>query len=85
MSIKTTQRITRQQALQILAEDIPQLPNDTLAHLLDTIANSEQSRTISMFDNFIVSDVSVQYEPPKKAEFDSWAEQAERWRVRGLK
>ncbi len=56
MSIKSTQRITRQRALEILLSEIPQLPNDTLGDLMDKLADSEQSRTCSRFDNFIVSD-----------------------------
>ena len=56
MSIKTTQRITREKALEILLEEIPNLPNDTLGDLMDTLANSRQSKRVSIFDNFIVSE-----------------------------
>jgi hypothetical protein len=56
MSIKTTQRITRQAALSLLTEELPNLPNDLLGDILDKIADSEQSHTFSKFDNFIVSD-----------------------------
>lgn len=56
MSIKTTQRISRERALAILFSEIPSLPNDTLGDLLDSLADSRQSRQVSMFDNFIVSD-----------------------------
>jgi hypothetical protein len=61
MSIKSTKRIkhgrvTRARALEILLSEIPLLPNDTLGHLMDTLADSEQS-VCSKFDNFIVSDM----------------------------
>jgi len=56
MSYKTTQRITRDRALAILMTEIPQLPNDALADMLDRLADSEQSKVVSRFDNFIVSD-----------------------------
>lgn len=56
MSIKSTQRITREQALSILLDEIPKLPNDLLGDLLDMIADSEKSFRISKFDNFIVSE-----------------------------
>ena len=56
MSIKTTQRITREKALEILLEEIPNLPNDTLGDLMDTLADSRQSKRVSIFDNFIVSE-----------------------------
>lgn len=56
MSIKTTQRVTRARALEILLSEIPQLPNDTLADLLDRLADSERSTVVSRFDNFIVSE-----------------------------
>lgn len=56
MSIKTTRRITRQHALDILLDEIPKMPNDTLAMLLDSLADSKQSLRISIFDNFIVSE-----------------------------
>jgi hypothetical protein len=49
MSIKTTQRITRQHALEILLSEIPELPNDALA-------DSGRSKRVSRFDNFIVSE-----------------------------
>ena len=56
MSIKTTRRISRQQALEILLSEIPKLPNDTLGDLMDTLADSGRSQVCSRFDNFIVSD-----------------------------
>ena len=56
MSIKTTQRITREHALDILLDEIPKLPNDLLASLLDRLADSEQSKRLSICDNFIVSE-----------------------------
>ena len=57
VSYKTTQTITREKAIEILIEDIYNLPNDTLGDLLDTLADSGQSHMVSQFDNFIVSDV----------------------------
>jgi hypothetical protein len=36
--------------------DIPQLSNDTLADILDWLADREVSKIVSRFDNFIVSD-----------------------------
>lgn len=59
MSIKSTQYITRKQAVEILQSEIQELPNDTLATLLDKIADSQQSKRLSYFDNFIVSDFPV--------------------------
>jgi putative heme degradation protein len=56
MSIKTTQHITRQQALDILLDDLPKLPNDALGQLMDALADTERSHRVSRFDNFIVSD-----------------------------
>ncbi len=56
MSIKTTRRITRQQALEILLSKIPELPNDALGELMDRLADTRQSKRISVFDNFIVSE-----------------------------
>lgn len=56
MSIKSTQRITRAVAIQTLLQEIPQLPNDALASLMDTLADTGDSHTCSIFDNFIVSD-----------------------------
>lgn len=55
IGIKSTQRITREQELSILLDEIPKLPNDLLGDLLDLIADSEKSYSLSMFDNFIVS------------------------------
>lgn len=56
MSIKTTQRVTRERALLILLTEIPNLPNDTLADMLDQLADSGKSVQVSRFDNFIVSE-----------------------------
>jgi hypothetical protein len=56
MSIKSTQRITRQRALEILLAEIPGLSNDALAGLMDDLASSQESKVCSVFDNFIVSD-----------------------------
>jgi len=56
MSTKTTQRITRAKALEILMSEVPELPNDTLADMLDALVDSRQSKRVSVFDNFIVSE-----------------------------
>lgn len=56
MSVKSTQRVNRERALVLLLSEIPSLPNDTLADLLDTLADSKQSQKLSYFDNFIVSE-----------------------------
>ena len=56
MSIKTTQRITRSRALEILLSEIPTLPNDALGDLMDVLADTELSKYVSKFDNFIVSE-----------------------------
>jgi len=56
MSIKSTQTVTREQALAMLMSEIPGLSNDVLGDMLDVLADSEQSTTCSRFDNFIVSD-----------------------------
>ncbi len=56
MGIKSTSRITRKKAIEILTDEIPELPNDALASLMDTLADTEQSKRLSMFDNFIVSE-----------------------------
>ena len=58
MSIKSTRTISRARALEILLEEIPILPNDALACLMDALADSKQSKIVSYFDNFWVSDVS---------------------------
>ena len=56
MSIKTTQRIKREVALATLLREIPNLSNDVLGDIMDVLADSEQSRCCSRFDNFIVSE-----------------------------
>ena len=56
MSIKSTQRITREQAIRILTSEIPMLPNNALGDLMDALADTEQSKYVSKFDNFIVSE-----------------------------
>ncbi|MFW6219829.1 MAG: hypothetical protein ACOC33_03235 [bacterium] len=61
MSIKSTIRITREQALDILLSEIPELPNDVLANLMDTLSDSKQSKRVSYFDNFIVSEFTSEY------------------------
>jgi len=40
----------------LLLTEIPQMSNDMLGDLLDQIADSRQSKSLSYFDNFIVSD-----------------------------
>lgn len=55
MSSKTTRYVTRDRALAILHEELSNLPNDTLASVLDAIADSGHSRVMSRFDNFIVT------------------------------
>ena len=62
MSYKSTMRITRAKALEILLSEIPTLPNDALAILMDALADSEQSKRISKFDNFIVSEFDPEEE-----------------------
>lgn len=56
MSIKSTKAISRDRALALLFAEIPRMPNDTLADLLDRLADSRWCHAISYFDNFIVSD-----------------------------
>ena len=56
MSCKTTQRVTREKALEILLAEIPTLPNDPLSDMLDALADTGQSHRVSRFDNFIISD-----------------------------
>jgi len=56
MGIKSTQRITRKEALSILLEEIPKLPNDALGDLMDALSDCGHSKIVSEFDNFIVSD-----------------------------
>lgn len=56
MSVQSTHRIKRETAVRILLEEIPNLPNDTLGEFMDALALSGQSKVVSKFDNFIVSD-----------------------------
>jgi putative heme degradation protein len=57
MSIKTTQRITRDRAIELIKMEIDnRIPNDVLASILDVIADSGSSIFMSRFDNFIVSE-----------------------------
>ena len=56
MGVKSTSRIKRKVAIDILLEEIPNLPNDVLGDLMDTLADSGQSKYASSFDNFIVSE-----------------------------
>ena len=58
MSYKTTQRITREKALEILMREIPNLPNDALGDLMDRLADTGLSKRVSSFDNFIVTEFS---------------------------
>lgn len=56
MGIKTTRDIKRQRAIDILLEEIPELPNDALADLMDTLADCGHSKYTCKFDNFIVTE-----------------------------
>lgn len=56
MSIKSTQRIKRDVAINILVGEIPNLPNDALGEMMDALADTEQSKYVSKYDNFIVSE-----------------------------
>ena len=56
MSIKTTQRVTRDQAVQMVMDELADISNDELGELLDKLADTGRSRRLSKFDNFIVSD-----------------------------
>lgn len=58
MSVKSTTRITRARAIEVLTEEIPKLPNKTIGNILDMVAESEHSHFASEFDNFIVTDVA---------------------------
>ena len=57
MSWKSTITITRARALSILIEDISHVGNDVLGSMLDVLADSRQSHSLSEFNNFVVSDV----------------------------
>lgn len=63
MSIKSTIRIKRQAAQTILHAEIEDLPNSVLGTLLNVIADSEQSKRLSAFDRFIVSDFEDENQP----------------------
>ena len=56
MSVKSTQRINRFRAVEILQGEISTLSNDALGALMDALANTGQSKSCSRFDNFIVTD-----------------------------
>ena len=56
MSYKTTHRITRERALEILLSELPTLSNDALGDVLDALADTKQSHRVSHFDNFIVTE-----------------------------
>ena len=55
VSIKTTKYISRESAISMIFSSLPNLSNDLLGLLLDRIADSEESKCCSRFDNFIVS------------------------------
>src|ERR1035438_9376564 len=57
VSIKTTQRVTRDQAVQMVMDELADISNDELGELLDKLADTGRSRRLSKFDNFIVSDL----------------------------
>jgi hypothetical protein len=63
MSIKSTQRISRERALSIILSEVPLLPNDTLGDMMDFLADCGQSHHVSKFDNFIVSDFNNEDAP----------------------
>lgn len=57
MSIKTTRDLTRRRALELIRAELDGNPsNKVLEDILDAMADSEQSKVVSVFDNFIVSD-----------------------------
>jgi hypothetical protein len=56
MGIKSTQNISRENAIAILLKEIPDLSNDALGIVLDALADTKQSKIVSYFDNFFVSD-----------------------------
>lgn len=56
MSIKSTQRITRDTAISLLQRELETASNNQLATILDRAADSGLSHHLSIFDNFIVSD-----------------------------
>lgn len=57
MSIKTTRYLGREDAIILLVAELAYgLPNDVLAALLDTVADSDSGSTVTRFDNFIVEE-----------------------------
>ncbi len=56
MSIKATRTISRATAQAMLMSEIPVMTNGMLASLLDELADSGESMTLSIMDNFIVYD-----------------------------
>jgi hypothetical protein len=56
MSIKSTQRITREHATLLLTREIEEASNNQLALMLDHAADCGLSHSLSKFDNFIVSE-----------------------------
>jgi hypothetical protein len=55
MSAKSTIRITRERALEVLLSELPVLGNGVLEKCMDVLADSGQSRNCSTLDNFVVS------------------------------
>jgi hypothetical protein len=58
MGVKSTETITRDQALDILLGEIPTLPNDALGELMDALADCGHSKIVSKYNNFIVSQIN---------------------------
>lgn len=54
MSIKTTQRISRQRAIEVLIGEIYLASDTLLEELLDALADSGESTTFSIYDNFMI-------------------------------
>ena len=64
MSITSTKTITRKRALEILLTEIPTVSNHVLEQLMDALADTKQSKLVSVFDNFIVSDIPPEGDEP---------------------
>lgn len=56
MGYKSTIRLNRVRALDVLHGELETLPNGMLERILDIIADSGLSRSMSTLDNFSVSD-----------------------------
>lgn len=54
MSIKTTQHISRQRAIEVLIGEICLASDTLLEELLDALADSGESKTFSIYDNFMI-------------------------------